>query len=714
MKIFTLTSVLTLASSLLTAAPATDYDGDAASIRLQSNSDSVSHDAKLDELVVKSSRIRRNANGFTMSMRNSELVKGRTMAQVLSLLPNIIMDNDGGLSIYGHTPSAVYINGIPMKSNDELKNIPPDRIDRIEVDYFNNGSEAASSRGGIMRVYLKRDERGLYNNLAANFRVSPVYGGYYGEDISNNTWASTGRFSFYNMAYYYRNDSKDKYKEDRLVKSTGVQTHSFEKLLYDNVNFADRFNVTCDLAYNQMAGVSAYIGSNDGENQNRTRSSVSGGLPDYTSYYRSPSNNLTLNGVAFYQWKIDDYGSSLDVTADYLNYKINSHGYADYDYADGSHTDFANSGHVTADMFRIRPSWKKAYKNGNSLNAGLDFQYLDYENRTTSNTQAAVNGSAACYDYAAYGGYSGNIGKFGYNANMRLQYDRMDVDFNGTKGKRTYWSVCPSVNLAYDIDSKHGHRVNLYYSRNVGGLPYDAVTSYRTYDGADHYSTGNPDLQREYSNYVSLDFTLFKYFSLQTSYEDTRHGIYYSNEIDPDDPTMTRSIPRNAPYYKDLYFQLTYNGKPFNWLTLKAYASCHLTSMKMHDMEYKMRPAWYFYMNSAFVITQTFGGGFTGYIDPVKTVNDQRWNSVQLASVYLYKQFPKAGLSFVLDATLYMKGRGITYNKPDFFSHRVRHSDNQFLVFTARYEFLLGKNVRSRKNADSIQQYNKMSSEYNK
>lgn len=120
--------------------------------------DPINRDMSLDNITVVTSRIRQKANGFSLNLTNSKLSDMLTMDQMLSLLP-YVSSTDGSVSIYNQAASAIYIDGVKIVNREQLKMLRPELIERIEVDYFNNGSESAGNPGGIMRIWLKHRER---------------------------------------------------------------------------------------------------------------------------------------------------------------------------------------------------------------------------------------------------------------------------------------------------------------------------------------------------------------------------------------------------------------------------------------------------------------------------------------------------------------------------------------------------------------------------
>lgn len=80
--------------------------------------------------------------------------------------------------------------------------------------------------------------------------------------------------------------------------------------------------ISADIGHGQQVGISAsasyYKGTATLDASNTESNDVT--TNTYQSVMWAPSKNITLNGVAFYNWNIDDRGSNLNITADYLWY----------------------------------------------------------------------------------------------------------------------------------------------------------------------------------------------------------------------------------------------------------------------------------------------------------------------------------------------------------------------------------------------------------
>ena len=112
--------------------------------------DSVKWKLTLNEVIIKSDRIRRKSGGYVVNLIGSEITKGKDMYHLLTSLPGM----EGVIKIHGQAPAAVYLNGTPS-SIDIIKTLPPDRIASIEINWDAGSQERTGIHVGIIRIKTK-------------------------------------------------------------------------------------------------------------------------------------------------------------------------------------------------------------------------------------------------------------------------------------------------------------------------------------------------------------------------------------------------------------------------------------------------------------------------------------------------------------------------------------------------------------------------------
>lgn len=579
--------------------------------------DSIKRELSLDELVVKADRIRQKPGGYAVSLMGSDMAKGKDMNSLLAALPGLTLE-EGLIKVNGQAPAAVYLDGV-LTSMDIVKALPAERIASVEVDWNVGSEEVAGAHGGVIRIKTKRELGfdGTVNGMAQWLRNGN------GNIESINPFLSFGtkRLTIYNSLGVYNSDINGRYRESRTM-ADGTSTLANEKLNMRQKLVQEWLNLSYDIARNQQLSASGMFYYNDGANNNKTAMADDNNGEMQTDY-STPNYLLMGQAVAMYNWDIDSLGSYLRVTADYLRRK-NHQKQTIAQLADGLETRVGQaSTRQVSDMLRIRPTWYKVFGGYGRLSAGLDFRYIHYDN-WSDNAFARVNAVMTSYTPAAFATYYGSIGKsLDFNVGLRVQYDNMTVKMddgpqNAETTVNTYkkCNVNPSISVSYYINKSRGHSLYFSYSHYVGEMPYDAISTFRNYDEADHYTVGNPGINPESGHYAGLTLTMFRNYSLNVSYSYYKNSIYYTNDVDPDDNNILRSMARNTDHESFFSVGLEQKVSPFKWWTVKANERFNLYSGTMPDWKYTNQVHWTFIVNNDFRFGKTWGGNLYAYVDP--------------------------------------------------------------------------------------------------
>lgn len=95
------------------------------SVADSTTTDSISREMSIDNITVVTSRIRQKANGFSLNLANSKLADTFSFDQMMSMLP-YVQANEGNVSIYGKTASAVYVDGVKVTDKEQLRVLRPE------------------------------------------------------------------------------------------------------------------------------------------------------------------------------------------------------------------------------------------------------------------------------------------------------------------------------------------------------------------------------------------------------------------------------------------------------------------------------------------------------------------------------------------------------------------------------------------------------------
>ena len=663
------------------------------------NTDTISRTVNMKELVVEASRITQKAGGYTINLIGSDAAKGKKdMNDLLETLPGLT-EESGALKILGRTPAAIYVNGTKIGNAEILKNIPPEQVASVSVDW-NAGPDEYSNKNGVIRIKLKKD-LGFWALLNGNFDYGSK--GYDGTSIIPFFSFSTKRMTIYNNATFSNRMRFGDYEEttfNNIGNTQNVSTYGSKSWMK---SFNDWLSLSYDIADGHTLALSGLVYYHDDPARRDASNSENAEMPETTSY-DMPSYQLNAQAVAIYEWEIDSLGSNLNISADYLRTKQGEELSIKDTYSDG-YTSIRNSAsRQTTDMLRFRPIWKQAINGKDALTSGVDMRYIEL-NGHNSSSMNDIKERMKNLSAAFFVSYSHKFNdEIGFDAGIRVQYDDMRTSTNGLQNDYSKWSICPGVRMMFIFDKRHGHSFYMQYSHTADEMPYSVISTYHRYDEANHYTTGNPAIKPSNYENVNLILTLFNKLTLSASYYYTRNGIYFANEVDPDNKNILCSIARNGNHEHDFNLNVEFNHELTKWWTLKAYGRFSLYYGYTPDWDVKGQTSWFVSLNNNFRFGRTWGAGIYAYLDPRQNNKDQIWHTVWEARCNVYKTLLDDKLMISLEAKPYRRERCISTINKFYRSESENKTKGEYINLTIRYTFG-GKNLKQRKRANATQKY---------
>lgn len=171
--------------------------------------------------------------------------------------------------------------------------------------------------------------------------------------------------------------------------------------------------------------------------------------------------------------------------------------------------------------------------------------------------------------HAVYGIIGNKTGKLSYQAGLRAEWTDVKTTLQETKevNPRNYVNLFPSAHLSLDIPEDNA--VQLSYSRRVRRPVYNDLSPFMTFSDSRNFSSGNPDLNPEFSDVLEIGhLKSFNKGSLSSS-------IYYRNTIDKIDRIRkvdaggnSVTMPENLLSEKAFGAEFISAYSPFTWWKL--------------------------------------------------------------------------------------------------------------------------------------------------
>lgn len=541
----------------------------------------------LNAVVVTASPITREADRFVMLVGDHvPSFMNKDAAEVLQQAPGVWVD-DKGISINGSAGTKVFINERELKLTsaelaDYLRNYRSSDIARVEVIPQAGAEYSADSKGGVIRIILRRQ---LENGVTGNAMMQTTQGKYYGNYRPSATVnALVGKWTLHASATgLITSKNKGEMTEERFTSESEAPFFRSESHMDGKPSrVMGRLGSIYEIDHRNSLGAEVEYGS--GREKTPSYSETTGrieGTPIHsTSQNRQEDKNRNLSATFNYIHKIDTIGSVLKFIADYTNRKVTgeNHFHSVYDTSHGTLDSlYRNQSSSDYRIFTTDLLFQKELRKGMRFTTGARYtrnritNRAFYEGQQNAQWRPLDNYNYAL-DYvenigAVYGTFAFKIGRLSALAGLRGEYTH-------TTGKgtfdNTYIDVFPNLNLTYAFNAMQTFLLVGQYARNIERPNFWHLNSNRIQYSDYSYMIGNPLLRPTYINRFSLTAVYRYRYTLTVGGNMHRDLIREVTKSDPVDPEVKYVIPENH-YMENHYFVAV--SCPFrftDWLSVNA------------------------------------------------------------------------------------------------------------------------------------------------
>ncbi|MFR9497990.1 MAG: outer membrane beta-barrel family protein [Rikenellaceae bacterium] len=536
---------------------------------------------QIEDVVVTSNFIRREADRFVVDVANAPSSIGQDGEELLKSSPGVWINEDE-ISINGNSNPKIYVNDRELKMTSEqtmiyLRNLKSEDVRRIEVIPQSGAEFDASSSSGVIMIYLRRQtERGMIGSLS--------FKGGYNEDMVNYSPSASINFQSQkltlNSSLWYnrydvdlQNESSTIYSDLDTVLSESSTTES------QDGSYGGRVEAIYSINDRHSVGAEVNYFSKEGAMLSRSNSLIAvGGIEALSdSEYDTDEASDNLSATINYIYKLDSLGSKIKLLADYnKNWSDNfSDNRVSSSGADSLHQSFSVADFQVA---TATLAIEQVLNPTTMLKGGVKYTRNDMDSRSTY----SYYGDDDWLDLSDYNSdelYTENIGAAYIIGSTRMGQWSVVAGLRGeytqTQGRdnllnKDYMSWFPNLNVSYLLDPTGSNSITMQYSRSISRPSFWSLNPARTQISEYFYQVGNPSLMPEYKNSVSLTY-VYKYkYSLTASMQIAQNSVVQIMVQDDDDPNMTyisnENISNQNSYFliTNLPFQLT------KWWSLNA------------------------------------------------------------------------------------------------------------------------------------------------
>ena len=520
----------------------------------------------LEEAVVTARRpvIEQKLDKLVMNISDAVSTEGSNGTDLLRKAPGVTIDFDGNVKLNG-SAVAVWIDGRPSNLSGKelevlLQSTDGTTIDRIEIMAHPSAKYDAAGGGGIINIVTKKNFMQGFNGS-----VNIGYGGMYFD-----RWDQSGDGSV-NLNYRGRKTNTFLTYSARYDDMTAEM---LSKSLYGAANEYTMSNSSQLLMrnFNQMfrAGNDWYISDKDvlGAIVTGTfRNSSTGTYGDnFTEHLLGEdilgrlnseiTNTDDFNGVSAnlnYTHTFDPAKmQELTLNADYSWYDIGNTS-RQSDIPDPmitaliplDSTIFRQDAAQRLQIWSAKADYQQLFWQTGLLEAGLKWSRTVTDNNSVRedfyNNIWNYNSNLSnifLYDEQIAAAYISAAKSFGTKWSVKIglrgeyTYARGDWRSAGEKSTKSYFNIFPTAFVSYMPTEKW--RLAASYTRRISRPGYSQLNPFRTYMSANSYTEGDPDLNPQFSDQVSLTVGYGQHLNLSLLYQHNSNLIMQHPEVNPD------------------------------------------------------------------------------------------------------------------------------------------------------------------------------------
>ena len=499
---------------------------------------------QLQEVVVTAKQPATKLVGSTLvsTITGSNLANIGTALDVLAQLPMIKVD-DNAVSVIGKSNIEIYIDGRPMRDEQELQQILSSNIKKVEL-LMAPGAAYESTTGAVLKITTRR-------NFVKGLSLTDVL-----QLKRSRKWSV---MDYLGLSY---------------------RAGDWEFFLNGTVNHNNSLNkgtTTNTLVYN---GTETVVGSRQYNSYPTTVGVIKGGFnyshgsQSFGAYYRyNPERaDFTNNGA---EWLDNTELLLRDIAK-----QIRSHSHLASLYYENTFSgkyllhfdgDFrnshANNSVATTYPESATPAVNSTDSRTSTLWAGKlylkfplgkgDFTIGTQDSYThTSLDYRMLNSSVSEYipssltdarqtSAAMFASWSRMFGKFSLSAGARYEYVDYDFKVDGKRDEevsRRDYLLTPDLSLGYSFDQES--QISLSYKMVTVKPPYSQLTGSLSYTGLHEIEGGNPALHDEKMHDVQL-FGMWHGFMLQADYTRSLDAFGFVKQLYPTDNLQLLMHPVN-------------------------------------------------------------------------------------------------------------------------------------------------------------------------
>ena len=498
---------------------------------------------KLDEVVVTEKRplfaVEGEKTMYNVAEDNS--IQTGTLSDALQNAPGVSVDVEGNITLRGTSSVEVWINDKPSHMTAEnlktyIQTLPANSIDHVEV-ITNPSARYGSKADGIINIVTNaKVQKNEFVSFGVNVSTHPYIDPWVSYVWSNEKLTVN---AYLNGSYSkWRGDS---FSDQSLFDASGaLANHETDSMYFNNKMYGAGGFFSLDYEIDTANSLNVWFSGwpNWGGSTNNTSFFREEFLPnvlttDMTESNDSRNSQYFADYGLYYQHKFNNKGHNLSVSVNGMSFGGSDGGEVDrvftlpidytrvlrqnsYYHSTGVEGEivynlpYSENGEISLGYtFGYDPEHQSLVTDS-VINPYLDKESWEWDNdafRTYDAKFTNMNNEAFITLQHKFGGFTVKPGIRFVSERVKGEYytsfpgDTTDYDFS-----KPFFSLRPSLHLSYRTKSMHNF--SLSYTRRIAAPGAEQLSRFPMYH-MDSYSSGNPDLDRVFTNSIEAGWTKY-------------------------------------------------------------------------------------------------------------------------------------------------------------------------------------------------------------
>lgn len=529
---------------------------------------------ELDAVVVTARRrpiLEQKGTRISTNVAQSTLQKLPTTDMLLNFLPGVSTSYTGsGFEVFGKGNPIFYINNRRVRNLDEVYQLSPKDIERIEME-TQPGAAFDNTVGAVIYIILKKKPGDGLSGAAEN----TFY--FFKKGIMDETWLSLnyrkGKTDWFTSI---SNDNHFNQEDYNVAQDLQVFTQNNQwrvlndetrqnqyKNIKTKIGFAHEFSEEHSLGMSIRGSIIPFSGHNFSTQETTTYKNqllTAQGRNEYDQFEQD--KKLSVN--AYYEGKLTDV-LKMQTDVDYIGLRSdNTSDIVEHNLLNTTSRNVHTHSDVISDWWGLKTTFFQQLGKG-TVGYGVEVSNLHRTENYQDNVLSAFNAKNNETRSDAFLSFSYPIKKVNLKLGTRYEYADFDYYENEQKSEaksKTYRDWLPNVSVAFPWEKT---QITFSYARKIKRPAFHDLSDYNSYVSSFLYNRGNPYITPQLTDEWN---TLATYgpVSASVTYSHIHKGIYADYQLSSINSDAVERILRNYDDFSLLKSTLNAQKQIGKWM----------------------------------------------------------------------------------------------------------------------------------------------------